>query len=244
MTSHEIWLVALPAFAASLVECVEALTIVLAVGAAAGWRPALGGAALALLALTGTVILLGPHLLAIPERPLKLVIGALLLIFGLRWLRKAVLRAAGALALRDEGRAYARLRERVATQDAAVRPGAFGALGTSFAGVALEGLEVAFIVLALGRSPATLGAAGLGAAAAACAVIGLGIVLHRPLLHVPENALKLLVGVMLSGIGTFWFLEGLGLQWASDVAILIPIAVYALLAWLSVAVIARRARPA
>jgi nitroreductase len=149
-----------------------------------------------------------------------------------------------ALALRDEGRAYARMRERVATQGAASGSSTFGAFGTSFAGVALEGLEVAFIVLALGRSPATLQAAGLGAAAAAGAVIGVGIILHRPLRNVPENALKLLVGIMLCGIGTFWFLEGTGLQWPSDVAVLIPIAFYGVAAWVCVAAIARRARPA
>jgi uncharacterized membrane protein len=225
VTPHDIWLVALPAFAASLVECVEALTIVLAVAAVAGLRPALGGAAAALVLLVAVIALFGPRLTAIPEQPFKLVVGGLLLLFGLRWLRKAILRAAGALALRDEARAYARQREQFAGRNASERWNAFG---TSFGGVALEGVEVAFIVLAFGRTAATFNAAALGAGVAAVAIGGVGIALHRPLQRVPENALKLIVGIMLSGIGTFWFTEGLGVRWPGDVAIVIPIAAYAL----------------
>jgi uncharacterized membrane protein len=225
VTPHDLWLVALPAFAASLVECVEALTIVLAVAAVAGLRPALAGALAALALLVAIIALFGPRLTAIPEQPFKLVVGGLLLLFGLRWLRKAILRAAGALALRDEARAFARKREQLVTRNASERWNAFG---TSFAGVAFEGVEVAFIVLAFGRTAAAFNAAALGAGVAAVAITGVGVALHRPLQRVPENTLKLLVGIMLSGIGTFWFSEGLGIRWPSDLAIAIPIAAYAL----------------
>jgi uncharacterized membrane protein len=200
-------------FLASLVECVEALTVVLAVGSVRGWRSALGGAASALMVLSAIVALMGASLSRIPLHALQVVVGALLLLFGLRWLRKAVLRAAGVLPLHDETAAFAR-------SAAAMRTGSVAAgwdklaFATSFNITMLEGTEVVFIVIAIGAGvPAALYQASLGALAALALVAGLGFALHRPLARIPENALKFVVGVLLSAFGTFWTGEGLGLHW-------------------------------
>ncbi len=210
------WPTALAAFLASLVEFVEALTIVLAVGAVRGWRPALAGAGAAALVLTVLVLAFGPSLTHWNVPAFKLVIGTLLLLFGLRWLRKAILRAGGALALHDEGQAFAKetdaLRAQAPTAGAAFD---LGAATASFNGVFIEGVEVVFIVLAIGAAggSATLLPASLGAGAAALLVIGLGVAARQPLTRVPENALKMAVGVLVSAFGTFWTGEGLELQW-------------------------------
>ena len=210
----------LAAFLASLVEFIEALTIVLAVGAVRGWRGALGGAGLALLVLLLLVAVLGPALTRIPLDLIQLVLGALLLLFGMRWLRKAILRAAGVIPLHDEDAAYAR-------QTSSLRTAALAegwdplAISTSFKITMIEGIEVVFIVVALGSAgPGLLLPAGIGALAALLVVIALGIALHKPVAMIPENALKFIVGVLLCSFGTFWVGEGMGLAWpAGDLSV-------------------------
>ncbi len=213
------------AFLASLVEFVEALTVVLAVGVVRGWRPALLGTGLGLAVLFLMVILLGPALARIPLDLVQLFVGTLLLLFGLRWLRKAILRAAGVIALHDEEEAFA-------AETALLRQGADGrrtwdtvAILTAFKIVMLEGIEVVFIVIAIGAAGGLLIPASAGAIAALIVVIILGAVLHRPLAKIPENALKFAVGVLLCAFGAFWVGEGIGVAWpAEDWSILALIA--------------------
>lgn len=201
------------AFLASLVEFVEALTVVLAVGTVRGWRGALIGSGAGLVVLLAIIAVLGPALTRIPLAPLQAVVGVLLLLFGLRWLRKAVLRAAGILPLHDEGAIYARETARL-RGSTGVTGWDWIALSTSFQITMLEGMEVVFIVIAVGAGGAgLLGAASVGAIAALPVVLLVGIVVHRPLTAVPENTLKLLVGAMLSAFGTFWLGEGLHAAW-------------------------------
>jgi Ca2+/H+ antiporter, TMEM165/GDT1 family len=201
------------AFLASLVEFIEALTVVLAVGIVRGWRPALLGTGLALAVLFLLVIVLGPALARIPLELVQLAVGTLLLLFGLRWLRKAILRAAGANPLHDEARAFAA--ETALLRQGATVGGAWDgvAFATAFKIVMLEGIEVVFIVIAIGAAGGLLLPASLGAVAALLVVVFLGIVLHRPLARIPENALKFAVGVLLSAFGTFWVGEGIGAAW-------------------------------
>jgi uncharacterized membrane protein len=200
------------AFLGAFVEAVEALTIVLAVGFSRGWRSALGGAALGLLALAALVLLLGPLLEFIPIALLQYAVGVLLILFGLRWLRKAILRAAGLVALHDEERVFADETQALADQAAEKRADLLGFL-VAFKGVLIEGVEVVFIVLAVGAGRGLVGYAGLGAAAACMLVAALGLIVHRPLARVPENALKFVVGIMLTAFGIFWTGEGLGADW-------------------------------
>ena len=192
-------------FAASFVEAVEALTIVLAVGLARGWRPALTGAAAALAALALIVAALGPLLGAVPIRALQFVVGVLLLLFGLRWLRKAILRAIGVIALHDEDAAFAReTRELAEAERRRANEFDWIAGAAAFKAVLLEGIEVVFIVIAVGAARGLLGLASVGALAACVAVAAIGAAIHRPLARVPENGLKFAVGVMLSAFGLFW----------------------------------------
>jgi uncharacterized membrane protein len=209
------------AFLASLVEAVEALTIVLAVATVRGWRPAGLGALAGLLVLAFIVVALGPLLDRLPLSLLQLAIGILLLLFGMRWLRKAILRMAGVLPLHDEATTFtaetAELREQARRNE--VRLDWLAALA-SFKAMLLEGLEVVFIVIALGAGRGMLVSASAGAVAACLLVAGVGIVVHRPLARVPENTLKFAVGVMLSAFGVFWTGEGLGVAWpGADLAI-------------------------
>jgi uncharacterized membrane protein len=213
----------LSAFLASLVEFVEALTIVLAVGTVRGWRSALSGAAAGAALLAVLVALFGPLLGQVPIHVLQLVVGALLVLFGMRWLRKAILRAAGVIALHDEEQAFAK---ETAKLGGGVRGALSGldplAVATTFKAVVLEGLEVVFIVIAVGAVGGMLIPATLGAAAALVLVVGLGLVVHKPLAQVPENTLKFAVGVMLAAYGVFWVGEGFGLAWpGEDLAILV-----------------------
>ena len=227
-------------FLASAVEMVEALTIVLAVGVTRGWRSTRIGVAAALAALTLTVLALGPALRLVPIGTLRLVVGSLLLVFGMQWLRKAILRASGVLPLHDEELAY-RQGVAVARSGAVVRDGMdWYAFTVSFKGVFLEGLEVAFIVLTFGASQGhQYGPAATGAVAAVLAVTAVGVLVHRPLSQVPENTMKFAVGAMLSTFGIFWAGEGVGVEWpGSDVAILgilafITLWSLALVGWLS-----------
>jgi uncharacterized membrane protein len=194
----------LAAFLASLVECVEALTVVLAVGSVRGWTGVLTGAASAVLLLLAIAATLGHALTRIPLHLLQGVVGALLLLFGLRWLRKAILRSAGYIAKHDEAVAYAK--NSAAMSQLGVAPGwdAIG-FGAAFQITMLEGTEVIFIVIAISAGgPGLLLPASLGALAALAVVAMLGCALHRPLARVPENALKYFVGVLLSAFGTFW----------------------------------------
>ena len=208
------WPTALAAFLASIVEFVEALTIVLAVGATRGWRSALTGATGALVVLLAIVLLFGPLLTRIPLQDVQLVVGGLLLLFGMRWLRKAILRSAGVIALHDEDEAYGKQAAALGTGGGARRRWDAVAVATAFKITMLEGLEVVFIVVAVGAGGAgLLLPAGLGALGALVVVVALGIVLHRPLSMVPENTLKFTVGVLLSAFGTFWVGEGIGLDW-------------------------------
>jgi Ca2+/H+ antiporter, TMEM165/GDT1 family len=214
-------------FAASFVEAVEALTIVLAVGLARGWRPALTGAAAALAALALVVAALGPLLGAVPLHALQFVVGVLLLLFGLRWLRKAILRSIGVIALHDEDAAFAR--ETRELNEAQRRASEFDwvAGAAAFKAVLLEGIEVVFIVIAVGAARGLLGFASAGAVAACVAVAAIGAAIHRPLARVPENGLKFAVGVMLSAFGLFWTGESLGIPWpGGDAAILAFIALF------------------
>lgn len=204
----------LAGFLASLVEFIEALTVVLAVGAVRGWKGALGGTFLALLVLLAIVLVLGPALTRIPIEIVQLVIGTLIVLFGLRWLRKAILRSAGVIALHDEVALYVK---ETAILRAAGRIGAgFDrvAVSTAFNITMVEGIEVVFIVVAMGTAGGgLLVPASLGAAAALVVVVALGLVLHRPIATIPENTLKFIVGVLLSSFGTFWIGEGAGFAW-------------------------------
>ena len=208
------WTTAAPAigaaFVASTVEVVEAFTIVLAVATLRGWRPALTGAGAALAVLAVTVAVLGPALDLVPLQALQIFIGILLLLFGLGWLRKAVLRAAGIMALHDEAAIYEREKSRLIEETTSTRSADWLASLAAFKAVLLEGLEVVFIVIAVGAGRGLLGAAALGALGAFVAVMALGVIVHRPLARVPENTLKFAVGVMLSSFGVFWTSEGLG----------------------------------
>ena len=209
------------AFLASLVEFVEALTIVLAVGTVRGWRPALSGAFAGIVLLVALVAIFGPLLSKLPITWLQLSVGIMLLLFGMRWLRKAVLRAAGIIALHDEAKIYALETEQLRTSTAALGPWDPIALITSFKAVVLEGLEVIFIVIAVGAGGGMLVPASMGAAGALVLVTVLGVVVHRPLARVPENTLKFAVGVMLSGFGVFWIGEGAGFEWpGADLAVI------------------------
>jgi len=212
--------VAIAAFLASLVEFVEALTIVLAVGVVRGFRPALLGAGAGILLLALLVAALGPLLTKVPITWLQLAVGILLLLFGMRWLRKAVLRAAGVIAVHDEMALYAEESRALEAAGAGRDHWDPVALITSFKAVLLEGLEVIFIVIAVGAAGNMLLPAAAGAGAALVLVVLLGLALHRPLTRVPENSLKFAVGVLLSGFGAFWIGEGAGFHWpGGDLAV-------------------------
>ncbi len=211
-------------FAASFVEAVEALTVVLAVGLARGWRPALTGAAAALAALALMVAILGPLIGEIPLRALQAVVGVLLLLFGLRWLRKAILRAIGVIALHDEQQAFARETRELAEAERQRASGLDWIAGvTSFKAVLLEGTEVVFIVIAIGAG-GLLGLASAGALAACLLVAAIGAAAAGPLSQVPENALKFAVGVMLSAFGLFWTGESFGVAWPGGDAAIVAFA--------------------
>lgn len=234
------------AFLASLVECVEAATIVLAVGMVRGWRTAFLGSGLALAALVLLVAALGPALAHLPEQVLQLVVGLLLLLFGMRWLRKAMLRAAGVIPLHDEEAVFrsetANLRLARASERWGIEP---IAAATAFKGVLLEGVEVAFLVLAVAAgSPALILPAALGALAAALLVLVLAIIVHRPLSRVPENALKFGVGVIISAFGIYWTGEGLGIAWPGhDLAVLAIAGALLMVALLGVRLAGSSAQP-
>jgi len=205
------------AFLASAVEFVEALTIVLAAGLTRGWRSSLTGLAAATVVLAAIVAALGPTLKLIPIDALRLVVGALLLAFGLQWLRKAILRASGYKALHDEDEIFAREAEEARAAGSEVRAGLdWYGFTLAFKGVLLEGLEVAFIVITFGSTQGSIGLAAIGAGAALVLVAVVGVLVHAPLSRVPENTMKFAVGVMLTAFGIFWSTEGAGAHWPGD----------------------------
>jgi Ca2+/H+ antiporter, TMEM165/GDT1 family len=238
---------------ASGVEFVEALTIVLAMGATRGWRSTWAGVGAALAALAIVTAAAGYALQSwVPEAMLQLVVGTLLLIFGLQWLRKAILRSAGLKTMHDEEETF---RDEVEAARAAGDERHMGldwfAFVVSFKGVLLEGLEVVFIVITFGVNGGSIPLAALGAALGAAIVVAAGFALHRPLARVPENTIKFAVGLMLSTFGTFWSVEGLGwfapgeasLEWpGGEGALPVLLAVWALLAWGAVRLLAPRPR--
>ena len=233
------------AFLASGVEFVEALTIVLASGITRGWRSSLAGLAAATVALAAIVAALGPALTLVPIDVLRLVVGGLLLAFGLQWLRKAILRASGYKALHDEDAIFAR--ETADARGAAHEERAgldWYGFTLSFKGVLLEGLEVAFIVLTFGSTQGSIGLAALGAGIALVLVAVVGVLVRAPLARVPENTMKFAVGVMLTTFGTFWATEGAGAHWPGDDAALpVVLAFVVALSFAAVAML-RRQRPA
>jgi len=234
---------ALPAFLASIVEFVEALTIVLAVGVTRQWRSTLIGVASALVVLTVIVGVFGTAIvLFVPISILRVVVGGFLVIYGLQWLVKAVLRAAGAKAKHDEAAIYqAEIAAMRAEPPVAARGMDWISFTVAFKGVLLEGMEVAFIVVTFGASANALAPAAAGAAAAGALVLGAGLILHRPLARVPENGLKFAVGLMLTTFGTFWAGEGIGVNWPlSDVTLVPMLGLYILGSLAAVALIRRR----
>jgi len=215
----------LSAFLASGVEMVEALTIVLAVGVTRGWRSTLLGAGAATLVLAAIVAMLGPAVSAVPLTTLRLVVGGLLLIFGLQWLRKAILRSGGYKPLHDEVAAYEKERA-LARQAGPERRTSVDwySFTVSFKGVFLEGLEVAFIVVTFGAALSNgVAIAAVAAATAFLIVLVVGVIVRAPLSRVPENTLKFAVGLMLTSFGTFWAGEGAGVVWPGDDAFLLAI---------------------
>ncbi|MGH9295435.1 MAG: COG4280 domain-containing protein [Acidimicrobiales bacterium] len=237
MTSTVI--LALAVFGASAVEMVEALTIVLAAGVTRGWRSAIEGLLAAVVVLAVLVAGIGvPLVHYVPLDVLRVVVGALLLVLGLNWLRKAVLRASGHKAVHDEDEIYARtvreLSELAPSAKGLSRFGRRDATGftVAFKGVLLEGLEVVMIVLTLGTSARHLGLAAAAAGAAAVVVGVAGIVVARQLSEVPENTMKLVVGIMLTSFGVFWVGEGSGVHWpGSDLFLLALVAIFVSFAW-------------
>lgn len=231
------------AFLASLVEFVEALTVVLAIGSVRGWRDALLGTVTALAVMLVLVVALGGLLTRVPLDALQLVVGALLLLFGLRWLRKAILRSAGVIPLHDETAAYGKEVDAMRRHGGHVGGWDRIAFAGAFQITMLEGTEVVFIVIAIGAGgTGLLLPASLGALAALLVVAVLGLAVHRPLANVPENTLKFVVGVLLSAFGSFWFGEGIGIAWpGADWSILVLVAAFLAAALLAVPLCRTRA---
>jgi uncharacterized membrane protein len=236
----------LAVFFACVVEAVEAATIVLAAGTARDWRSALTGVVSGILLLGLLVVALGPALSAVPLDWLRVVVGGLLLVFGLQWLRKAILRASGHKGLHDEDAVFAKelAAARVAVGGTRGVIGDWYAFTLSFKGVVLEGLEVVFIVVTFGANQKDIPLAGLAAGCAVVVVLAVAVVVRAPLARVPENTLKFAVGVMLTSFGVFWGAEGAGARWpGADTALLVVIPVVAVFAVGMVGVL-RRMEPA
>jgi uncharacterized membrane protein len=213
------------AFLASTVEMVEALTIVLAVGVTRGWRSAFLGIILASICLAVIVAVLGASLINyVPLGVLQVTVGILLLIFGMQWLRKAILRASGLKSMHDEDQIFKDELHDLSQVSASGEGVDWTGFVVSFKGVFLEGLEVAFIVITFGANSGRVDLAAAGAVAAFIMVSGIGVIVHRPLTQVPENAIKHTVGVMLMAFGTFWGAEGVGVEWTLDAGAILLIA--------------------
>lgn len=243
MTTSQVFLIT-STFLACAVEMVEALTIVLATGITRGWRSSLIGTGVALLALAVIVAVLGPAIALVPIHVMQVVVGALMLIFGMQWLRKAILRAAGRKAMHDEDAIFAaeQAEARKHHQDQKA-PLDWYSFTICFKGVFLEGLEVAFITITFGVAQQHLDLAIYGAVAAFILVVIAGLLLHRPLSQVPENTLKYVVGLLLTSFGTFWAAEGVGVEWpGTDLSLLGLLLFYTAVAYALVRML--RAAPA
>jgi uncharacterized membrane protein len=242
MSGPEIGL-ALSVFLACTVEAVEALTIVLAVGTTRSWSSAMSGVGAATVALAAIVAALGPALTALPIDLLRVLVGGLLLIFGLQWLRKAILRAAGLKAKHDEQQIFED--ERRAAEAAGEKAGGFDGytFTIAFKGVLLEGLEVAFIVLTFGANQHHVALAAAAAGLAVLLVVLGGVAARAPLARVPENTMKFAVGVMLSSFGMFWGAEGAGAGWPGGDAALLAIVPVVLAAAIALVAAVRRTTP-
>ena len=231
-------------FLACAVEAVEATTIVLAAGTARGWRSAGTGSVAAIFVLAIMVAVLGPAVSHLPLPALRVVVGALLLVFGLQWLRKAILRASGHKALHDEAKLYAEQLAEAKEQQARgsiLAPDWYG-FTLAFKGVLLEGLEVVFIVLTFGANAKNVGLAAISALCAVVVVAAVGFAVKAPLAKVPENTMKFVVGIMLTSFGVFWGAEGAGAHWpGSDAALLVIIPAIALFGLGLVALLRRSA---
>ena len=235
MSTSQIFLMT-STFLACGVEMVEALTIVLATGITRGWRSALLGVVVALVALVVIVVLLGPAMARVPIGTMQIVVGSLMLVFGLQWLRKAILRSAGRKALHDEDKIFL-AEQNIARQhlSEAKQSMDWYAFTLTFKGVFLEGLEVAFIVVTFGAAQQRIDLAAYGALAALIIVLVAGVLIHKPLSRVPENSLNYVVGLLLTSFGTFWTAEGLGVQWPdTDIALLFLLVYYAVVSRLIV----------
>ena len=220
---------------------VEALTIVVAVGATRGWRSPLYGTVAAVAVLGVIVVALGPRISSVPIGSLRLAVGGILLVFGMQWLRKALLRAGGLKALHDEEKIFVE-QERLAAQAARDDSGLdWYSFTVAFKGVLLEGLEVAFIVVTFGGTQRNVGLAALGAAAALIVVLIAGVFVHAPLTRVPENTLKFGVGVMLTSFGIFWASEGAGVKWPGSDASLLGVIAFVVVVAFGLVALARRA---
>ena len=232
------WYVLVAALLASSVEFVEALTIVLAVGTVEGWKPAMRGTLLAVLALAVLTAVLGVGVLHyVPINVLRGIIGVLLLLFGIKWLRKAILRFSGKKALHDEAEAY----QKELGKLQANKGNTFAAQATAFNGVFLEGLEVVVIVLTMGSAAQAYPSAIIGSAIGLVLVLLAGIILRAPLAKVPENVMKFVVGTMLTSFGSFWAGESLGVTWpGQDLSIVLLIAGYLAASWLIISSIKRK----
>jgi uncharacterized membrane protein len=221
MSGQELGLV-ISVFLASAVEAVEALTIVLAVGSTRSWSSALTGTGAAFAGLAAVTVALGPAITGLPIDTLRLIVGGLLLVFGLQWLRKAILRASGLKPLHDEAEEFREQTAAASTAGSADDRFDAYSFTIAFKGVFLEGLEVVFIVLTFGANQHRIGLAAAAGALAVVAVAAAGLVVHRPLSNVPENTLKFAVGVMLTSFGIFWGSEGAGASWpGGDAALLV-----------------------
>ena len=232
----------LAAFLASAVECVEAMTVILALGAVRGWRDTVLGGLTAMVLLAVVVAVFGRALATVPLDVFQGVVGTLLLLFGLRWLHKAVLREAGILPKRNEAAIYQR---QLQTAQGASLAGAWDgvAFGGSFQITMLEGSEVIFIVIAIGSTSATMLPASLGASLAVMVVLALALALRRPLTRVPENSLKFAVGVLLTALGCFWVGESFGLAWpGADWSILALLIGYLIVGLVTVRVCRRQSK--
>jgi uncharacterized membrane protein len=228
----------LSVFLACAVEAVEALTVVLAAGVTRGWRSPLIGVGAALAALAAVIAVFGPAISRIPLGAMQLVIGGLLLVFGLQWLRKAILRASGYKALHDEDEIYRK--EVSAAQAAESRSRAFVTdwygFTLAFKGAFLEGLEVAFIVVTFGSVQGEIGLASIGAVAAVALVVVVGLLIKAPLSKVPENTMKFVVGTLLTSFGVFWGAEGAGAAWPgadASLLVIIPVVLAVALAYVA-----------
>ena len=235
-------LIGVGAFLACAVEMVEALTIVLGVGTVRGWRSTLIGVGAATFVLAVLVAALGPALQQIPINALRLVVGALLLVFGLQWLRKAILRSSGFKPLHDEDEAFRRERAEAEAAGSERHAGLdWYSFTVAFKGVLLEGLEVVFIVITFGSAQGHLGVAVVGAVAALVVVVVAGVLARGPLQRVPENTIKFAVGLLLTSFGCFWSAEGAGADWPGDeLSLLALIAFLGAFSWLAVWALRRR----